>query len=209
MAHTADQALQRGHAGQQHLVRQQPGGRPVEQQPGPVITRPAQDIEPPGQPEPGRRIFLEVAEPILLADGRGVPPSLPAVAVAFQARRLRLPELARHGRHHGRRRLGGIVQEGAKEAGRPKLDREAKPVMGTPASGRPARGRLHRGGSGGRAAPRWGRRRSGRIGPAVRRTGNGSAWRAELRTCTSVRAWTKDQALTCCKYPMRNSWFMR
>ena len=31
---------------------------------------------------------------------------------------------------------------------------------------------------------------------------------AELRTFAEVRMWTKDQALTCCKYPMRNSGFM-
>ncbi len=132
VAHAADQALQRGYAGQQHLVRQQPSGRPVEQQTRPIIAGPAQDIEPPGQPEPRSRFLLEVAEPILLADGRGVPPSLPTVAVAFQARRLPLLELARHGRDHGRRRLGRIVEKGAKEARRPELDRKAKPVVGTP-----------------------------------------------------------------------------
>ena len=132
MAHAAGQAFQRGDAGEQHFVRQQPGGRPVEQQPGPVIARPAQDIEPPGQSEPGSGIILEVAKPILLADGRGVPPSLPTIAVGIQARRLSLPELARHGLNHGRRRLGRIVEKSAEEARRPELDREAKPVMRTP-----------------------------------------------------------------------------
>ena len=55
MAHAADQALERGDAGQQHLVRQQPGGGPVEQQPRTVVPGPAQHVEPAGQPEAGRR----------------------------------------------------------------------------------------------------------------------------------------------------------
>ena len=52
---------------------------------------------------------------------------------------------------------------------------------------------------------RWGRRRSGRSAPAARRTGSGSTRRAELRTFAAGRAWTKDQAHTPCKSPMRNS----
>jgi len=132
MAHAANQAFQCGNAGQQHLVGQQPGSRPVEQQARPIIACPAQDIEPPGQPEPGSRILLKIAKPILLANGRGVPLSLPTIAVGIQARRLRLPELARHGRDHGRRRLGRVVEEGAQKARCPKLDSKADPVVCTP-----------------------------------------------------------------------------
>ena len=87
IAHAADQALERGDAGQQHLVRQQPGGGPVEQQPRAVVPGPAQHVEPAGQPEAGGRVLLQVAEPVVLADGRGMAPALPAVAVGVQAGR--------------------------------------------------------------------------------------------------------------------------
>ena len=52
VAHAMDQALQGGDAGQQNLVGEQPCDRPIEQQPWAIVPRLAQDIEPPGQPEP-------------------------------------------------------------------------------------------------------------------------------------------------------------
>ena len=129
VAHPADEALQCGHTGQQHLVRQKPGGRPVEQQARPVVPGPAQNVEPTGQPEAGGRVLLKIAEPILLADGCSMAPALPAVAIGVQARRRRFTKLACHGRDHRGWCLRRVVKEGAEEAGRPKLDREAQAVV--------------------------------------------------------------------------------
>ena len=87
MAHTADQALQCRNPGQQHLVRQQPRGGPVEQQTRPVVSSPAQHVEPPGQPEAGARVLFQIAEPVVVADDCAMTPALPAIAVGLQARR--------------------------------------------------------------------------------------------------------------------------
>jgi hypothetical protein len=131
MAHAADQALERGDAGQQYLVRQQPGGRPVEQQSRAVIPGPAQHVEPTGQPAASRRVLLQVPEPVAFADHRGMAPALSAVAIGVQARPRHLAELTRHGRNHRNRRLGGIVEKGAEEPRCPELDCEPDPVVHT------------------------------------------------------------------------------
>ena len=80
IAHTADQALQRGDAWQQYLVRQQPSGCPVEQQPRAVISGPAQHIEPAGQPKSGDGVLLQIAEPVAFADHGDMTPALSPVA---------------------------------------------------------------------------------------------------------------------------------
>lgn len=206
MAHTANEAFQRRDTGQQHLVRQQPGGRPVEQQPRPIIPGPAQNVEPTGQSEPGGGVLFEITEPILLANGRGVTPALPTVAIGLQTGRRRLAELTRHGRDHRGRRLRRVVEKGAQEASRPKLDGKANTVVRAAhraheftVSGveMEVPGELLLIGVAG-VAPVSGELF---IGQETARHG--------VRTCTSVRARTKDQSLTCCKYPMRNSCFMR
>ena len=172
--------------------------------PGRSSPVPAQDVKPPGQPEAGAGVLLQVAEPVLRADGRGVPPSAggrrgqrPGRVVPRQAGAPwpRSPRAAFASGRQGRRPGSGPSQAGPRSPG----------GCARRASCPRVRGRRHRGGNDGRAAPRWGRRRSCHAERAVRRTGNGLAWRAELRTCASVRARTKDQALTCCKCPMRNS----
>ena len=129
VAHTADQALQRGDAGKQHLVRHQPGGCPIEQQSRTVIPGPAEHVEPARQPEASRGVLLQVAKPVALADHRDVAPALPAVAISVEAGRRHLAELTCDGGDHRRRRLGRIVEKGAKEAGGAELDRKADPVM--------------------------------------------------------------------------------
>jgi hypothetical protein len=129
MAHSANEAFQRGDAGQQHLMRQKPGARPVEQQSRPIIPGPTQNVEPTGQPKAGGGVLLEVTEPILLANGGGVTPALPTVAIGLQTGRRRFTELTRHGRDHRGRRLHRIVEKGAQEAGRPKLDGETNTVV--------------------------------------------------------------------------------
>jgi hypothetical protein len=53
---------------------------------------------------------------------------------------------------------------------------------------------------------RW---HSGRTACAVRRTRNGSAWRAKLRVIAEVRSRTKNQWFTSRKNPMRNRPLMR
>ena len=131
MAHTADQALECGDAGQQHLVRQQPGGRPIEQQPGAVISGPAQSIEPAGQPKAGGGVILQIAEPVAFTDHRDMAPALPAIAIRVEARWRDLAELTSHGRDHRGWRPGRIVEERAEEAGRPELDREPDPIVST------------------------------------------------------------------------------
>jgi hypothetical protein len=70
-------------------------------------------------------------------------------------------------------------------------------------------GQRHRGKTGGRVALRLGRRYSGRTACAVRRTRNGSAWRAKLRVIAEVRSRTKNQWFTSRKNPMRNRPLMR
>jgi len=130
MAHAANQALQRGDAGQQHFVRQQPGGGPVEQQTRPIVPSPAQHVKPACQPEAGGPVLLQVAEPVVLADGRGMAPALPAVAIGGQARYWHLAKLTRHDRDYGKGRLGRIVKEGTEKPRCPKLDRKADPVVG-------------------------------------------------------------------------------
>jgi hypothetical protein len=82
-----------------------------------------------GQPEAGGGILLEVTEPVLLADGRGMTPALPAVAISIQTGRRGLAELTRDGRDHCWRRLRRIVQKGAQEARRPQLNRKAETVV--------------------------------------------------------------------------------
>ena len=130
MAHAADQAFQRGNAGEQHLVRQQPCGRAIEQQSGPVVPGPTQHVEPSDQPEAGTRVLLQVAEAVVIADGRGVTPALPPITVGLQARRRALAQLTRHGRNDDKRCLSRIVKKGAEEASRPKLDGKAEAIMG-------------------------------------------------------------------------------
>ena len=130
MAHAADQALERGDAREQHLVRHQPGDRPVEQQPQAVVPGPAEHVEPAGQPKAGRGVLLQSAEPVALADQGDVAPALPAVAVGVEARRRGFAELPRGGGDHRGRRLGRVVEEGAEEAGRAELGREPDPVVG-------------------------------------------------------------------------------
>src|SRR4051794_12571036 len=99
-------------------------------QPRAVVPGPAQHVEPPGQPEAGGRVLLQVTEPVVLADGQGMAPALPAVAVGIQAGRRALAELTRHGRDHRGWRLGRIVEKGAEEARCPELNSETEPVMG-------------------------------------------------------------------------------
>ena len=129
VAHTADQALQRGDAGKQHLVRHQPGGCSIEQQSRTVIPGPAEHVEPARQPEASRGVLLQVAKPVALADHRNVAPALPAVAIGVEAGRRHLVELTCDGGDHRGRRLARIVEKGAKEAGGAELDRKADPVV--------------------------------------------------------------------------------
>lgn len=66
----------------------------------------------------------------MLADGRGMAPALPIVAIGGQARCWRFAKLTRHGRDHGGGRLGRVVEKGAEEARCPELDCKANPVVG-------------------------------------------------------------------------------
>jgi hypothetical protein len=131
IAHTADQTLQRGDAGQQHLVRQQPSGCPVEQQPRAVIPSPAQYIEPAGQPKAGGGVLLQVAESVAFADYRDMTPALPPVAISVQARCRHLAELTGDSCGHQEWRVGWIVEESAEKTRCSKLHREPNPVMRT------------------------------------------------------------------------------
>jgi hypothetical protein len=130
MAHATDQALERGDAGQQDLVRQEPRGRAVEQQSRAVIPGPAQRVEPTGQPEAGGGIVLQVTEAVAFADRRNMAPTLPVGAIGVQARGRNVAELTRHGRDHHGRRLARVVEKSAEEPHRPELDGEADPVVG-------------------------------------------------------------------------------
>src|SRR5271166_3712391 len=125
MAYTADQAFERRDAGQQNLVRQQPGGRSVKQQSWAIIAGPAQHVEPAGQPEAGGLVLLKFAEPVALSDRRRMPPALPPVAIGVQTWWRHFSQLTRHGRDHRGRCQGRIVEKGAEETRCPELDRKS------------------------------------------------------------------------------------
>lgn len=129
VAHPADQTLQRGDARKQHFVRHQPGGCAIEQQSQLIIPGPTEHVEPAHQPEASRGVLLQVAKPVALADYRHVAPALPPVAIDVETGRQHLAELMCDGGDHRGRRLGRIVEKGAKEPGGAELDRKADPVM--------------------------------------------------------------------------------
>ncbi len=61
--------------------------------------------------------------------GRGMPPTLPAVAIGVQRRRRPFPKLTRHRLDHGSRCLGRFIEECTEKTRRPKLDCESDPVV--------------------------------------------------------------------------------
>ena len=73
IADSPDQSLEDRDAGQQHLVGDEPCRRSIDQGAGPVVTTPAQGIEPSGQTEPCRGIIAEVGEAAVRPDESQVP----------------------------------------------------------------------------------------------------------------------------------------
>jgi hypothetical protein len=129
MADLGDEPLDRADAGEEDLVADQPSGRAVDEEARPVVARPAQGVEPAGQPEAGPPVEGEVAVAVAVPDQGHVPPALPSVAVAVEAGTRTQPELPGHRGQHRGRHVGGIVEEGAQEAHRAELHREAEPVV--------------------------------------------------------------------------------
>ena len=127
-ANLGDEPLDRADAGQQDLVAAQPGGRPVDEQARPVVARPAQGIEPAGQPEASPSVEREVVA-VALTDQGHVPPALPPLAVAVESGRCCQRELPGHRGEHRRAVHGGIVEEGAQKRTVPSSRREAEPVV--------------------------------------------------------------------------------
>lgn len=89
MADLGDEPLDRADAWKEDLVADQPSGRAIDEEARPVVAGPAQGVEPAGQPEAGPAAEGEVAVAVALTDQGHVPPALPPMAVAVEARRPR------------------------------------------------------------------------------------------------------------------------
>jgi hypothetical protein len=124
-----DEPLDRADAGKENPVADQPSRRPIDEEARPIVARPAQGVEPAGQPEAGLSIEREVAVAVAVTDQGHVPPTLPALAITVEDRRPARCQLPSHRGEHRGRHVGRIVEEGAQEAHRAELQREAEPVV--------------------------------------------------------------------------------
>jgi hypothetical protein len=129
VADLGDEPLDRADAGKENLVANEPSRRPVDEEARPIVTRPAQGVEPAGQPEAGLSIEREVTVAVAVTDQGHVPPTLPALAITVENRRPARYHLLSHRGEHRGRHVGRIVEEGAQEAPRAELHRKTEPVV--------------------------------------------------------------------------------
>ena len=123
-----DEPLDRADAGQENPVADEPGRRPVDKEARPIVARPAQGVEPAGQPEAGLPIEREVAVAVAVTDQGHVPPTLPAVAIAVEGRRPARRQLLSH--REQRRRPRSSTVPPSSDSGAPDVaDRRARGMI--------------------------------------------------------------------------------
>jgi hypothetical protein len=108
---SANQSLEHRYARQQHLVGDQPGRSAIDQRAGPIVTAPAQGVEPSGQPEARHGVVAEVREAAVRPDKREVADATASAETGIDAGRGLKLELRNHGRQYRRRDLGGRNRE--------------------------------------------------------------------------------------------------
>jgi hypothetical protein len=129
IADSPDQSLDDRDAGQKHLVGDQPCRRSIDQGAGPVVTTPAQGIEPSGQTEPCHGIVAEVGEAAVRPDESQVPNTPASLEIGIHARRGLEGELLDHRRQDRRGDLGGRHGKCPQKSGARQHHREAEPIV--------------------------------------------------------------------------------
>ena len=126
----ADKPFEDADTRQQHLVDDQPGRGPLNQQARMVVATPAQRIQPSGQAEPGRSVAGELGEAVALADQGEMADALTAVVEIALELGFRLkPKLVDQESRDWARDVAISARKGAQEPGRSKHEGKAEAVV--------------------------------------------------------------------------------
>jgi hypothetical protein len=116
ITHAPDKALEHRHAGQQHLVGEEPVDRLFKERYGAILAHPTARVEPAGQTKVRAAVIQEFAKTIALPNQQQVTFAVARGEIALERDRGGQVQLPRHG-VHAPRNVGRLIKERAETSG--------------------------------------------------------------------------------------------
>ncbi|MCY1740642.1 hypothetical protein OVA00_08920 [Ensifer sp. SL37] len=129
VADSPDQSFDNRDAWQKHLVGNEPCRGSLDQGAGPIISAPAQSVEPSGQPEAGRGVVAEVGEATMRPDQRQVPDASTSLEIGINPCRGFKAKLLDHCRQNRRRDIGRRDRKRPQKSNTRQHHGKAEPIM--------------------------------------------------------------------------------